>query len=83
VLHDSFAVAGCGHRRNQLYYKYLSIFLPRKQKGFFEREDDVSIIWDKIESVGKDTVLVNTESLGKIHNENESFLRKFLNFFLY
>lgn len=64
--------------------KITALIIKKKPKifGFFEKEDDVSIIWDKIESVGKDAILVNTESLGKIHNENESFLRKFFKFFL-
>ena len=65
--------------------KITALIIKKKPKffGFFEREADVSILWDKIETVGKDTILVKTESLGKIYNENESFLKKFLNFFLH
>ena len=55
----------------------------RKFFGIFGREEDVSVSWDKIETVGKDTILVKTESLGKIYNENRSFLKIFLIFFLY
>ena len=50
---------------------------------FFGREEDFSISWDKIETIGKDTILVKTDFIGKIHNEKDSFLKKFLNFFLY
>ena len=51
--------------------------------GIFGRKEEFSISWDKIETVGKDTVLVKTDFIGKIHNEKESFLKKILNFFLY
>lgn len=49
--------------------------------GFFGEKEDISIGWDKIEKVGEDAILVKTENLGKIYNESESFLKKFLNFF--
>ena len=51
--------------------------------GIFGREEDFSIGWDKIETVGKDTILVKTDQCSKIYNEKESLFKKFLNFFLY
>ncbi len=49
--------------------------------GILGREEDFSVSWDKIETVGKDTILIKTEFIGKIYNGKESFLKKFLNFF--
>ena len=46
--------------------------------GIFGREEELSIALDKIETFGKDAILVKTDSIGKIHNESESFLKKFL-----
>ena len=65
--------------------KITAVIIKNKPRffGIFGREEDVSVSWDKIETVGKDTILVKTESLGKIYNENRSFLKNFLNFFLY
>lgn len=51
--------------------------------GFFGREEDISISWDKIETIGKDIILVKTEQCGRIHNKKENIFQKFLNFFLY
>lgn len=51
--------------------------------GIFGKEEEFSVSWDKIETIGKDAILIKTDSIGKIHNEKESFLKKFLNFFLY
>ena len=65
--------------------KITAIIIKGKSKifGIFGKEDDLSIGWDKIETVGKDTILVKTDFIGKIHNEKTSFLKNFLNFFLY
>ena len=65
--------------------KITALIIKEKTKffGFFGREEGFSISWDKIETVGKDTILVKTDFIGKIHNEKDSFLKKFLNFFLY
>ena len=50
---------------------------------FFGREEDISISGDKIETIGKDIILVKTEQCGRIHNKKENIFQKFLNFFLY
>ena len=51
--------------------------------GFAKREDEVSIPWDKIETIGKDIIFVRTEQSGRIHNKKENFIQKFLNIFFY
>ena len=65
--------------------KIMAIIIGGKQKffGIFGREEALSISWDKIETVGKDTILVKTDQCSKIYNEKESLFKKFLNFFLY
>lgn len=65
--------------------KTAAIIIRGKPKffGFFGSGEDISVGWDKIQKVGEDIILVKTENLGKIYNENESFLKKFLkNFFI-
>ena len=51
--------------------------------GFSKREEEISIPWDKIETVGKDIIFVKTEQSGRIHNKKENFIQKFLNIFFY
>lgn len=51
--------------------------------GIFGREDDVFIKWDEIETIGKDIILVKTEQKGKLHNEKQNIIQKFLNIFFY
>jgi YlmC/YmxH family sporulation protein len=61
----------------------IAALVVKGKRRLFGREEDFSIGWDKIETVGKDTILVKTEECSKIHNEKVSFLEKFFNFFLY
>ena len=49
--------------------------------SFSKREEEISIPWDKIETVGKDIIFVKTEQSGRIHNKKENFIQKFLNIF--
>ena len=65
--------------------KITAIILKKRPKfpGIFGREEAFSISWDKIETFGKDTILVKTDQCSKIYNEKESLFKKFLNFFLY
>ena len=65
--------------------KITAIIIKNKPRflGIFGREEELSIALDKIETFGKDAILIKTDSIGKIYNEKESFLKKFLNFFLY
>ena len=51
--------------------------------GFLKNEADLSIGWDKIEAVGKDTILVKIKECGRIHNEKQNLIQKFLNIFFY
>ncbi|MBQ2898279.1 MAG: YlmC/YmxH family sporulation protein [Oscillospiraceae bacterium] len=51
--------------------------------GFPKREEEISIPWDKIETIGKDIVFVKTEQSGRLHNKKENFIQKFFNFFFY
>ena len=62
--------------------KIIAIIIYGKPKffGIFSGEEDISIAWDKIERVGEDIILVKIENICKMHNEKESFLKKFLNF---
>lgn len=50
--------------------------------GFLGREEDIIIGWEKINTVGKDIILVKTELSGKINNEKENIFQKFFSFFL-
>ena len=43
---------------------------------FFKNEEDFSIGWDKIEAVGKDTILVKIKECGRIHNEKQNLIQK-------
>lgn len=49
--------------------------------GFFGREEDISVPWEKIKTVGRDTILINCEKYSIIDKEKENFLIKFLNKF--
>ena len=62
--------------------KITALVIKGKTK-IFGKKEDFSVSWDKIETIGKDTILIKTDFIGKIHNEKESFLKKILNFFLY
>lgn len=51
--------------------------------GLFGKNEDISIVWNEIETIGKDTILVKTERCKCIHDEKEGFFHKFFNFFFY
>ena len=61
----------------------LIIYGKLKFFGILGREEDISVSWDKIETIGEDTVLVNVRESSKINNKKENFFQKFLNKFLY
>ena len=65
--------------------KIAALIVKGKPKffGIFGREEDISIGWDKIETIGKDGILIKTEQYSKITNEKENIFQKFLNIFLY
>lgn len=64
--------------------KVSAIIVRGKPKffGIFGREEDLKIVWDEIETIGKDTILIKTEIKKKNFNENENFIQKILNIFL-
>lgn len=47
--------------------------------GLFGREEDISVPWERIETIGKDTILINCEKYSIIHKEKDNFLIKILN----
>lgn len=49
--------------------------------GILGREDDISIMWSEIDTIGRDIILVKTARKGKMHNEKQNILQKFLNIF--
>ncbi|MBQ3531114.1 MAG: YlmC/YmxH family sporulation protein [Oscillospiraceae bacterium] len=65
--------------------KITAIIVKGKPKffGVFGREEDLSIMWDKIETIGKDIILVKTEEYGRIHNKKENIFQKIFNIFFY
>ncbi|MBR5310373.1 MAG: YlmC/YmxH family sporulation protein [Oscillospiraceae bacterium] len=50
--------------------------------GIFGREEDVKIGWEEIETIGKDTILVQTKIKMTNFKENENIFQKFFNIFL-
>lgn len=65
--------------------KAVAIIIKRKSGffGFPKREEELSIPWDRIETVGKDTILVKTEQNAGLYSKKESFIQKILNIFIY
>ncbi|MBQ7874017.1 MAG: YlmC/YmxH family sporulation protein [Oscillospiraceae bacterium] len=49
--------------------------------GLLGKEEDISIGWNEIDTIGRDIILVKTERKGKMHNRKDSFLQKFFNIF--
>ena len=49
--------------------------------GLFGREEDVLIPWERIETIGKDTILVKMEAVKPPSEKKENFLEIFLNIF--
>ena len=47
--------------------------------GLFGREEDVFIPWDRIETIGKDTILVKVETVRPPVEKKWNFLEKFFN----
>lgn len=48
--------------------------------GLFGREEDIFIPWDKIETIGKDTILVRTETVHPPVEKKWNFLEKIFNY---
>ena len=45
-------------------YKIVSIFLPSSNnKGWFSKEDDIEIPWDKIVKIGVDVIIVDATGI--------------------
>lgn len=43
-------------------YKILSILIPREKNGWFSKNSDFEIEWDKITKIGTDIILVNLDN---------------------
>lgn len=43
-------------------YKILSILIPREKNGWFSKNNDFEIEWDKITKIGTDIILVNLDN---------------------
>lgn len=54
----------------------------RKFFGILGREEDISIPWEEIETIGEDTILVRTLHRNKIKPKKENIFQKILNIFL-
>ena len=65
--------------------KTAALIIKGKPKffGIFGKEEDIYIGWEKIETIGKDTILVKTEQCSKINNEKINIFEKIFNIFLY
>lgn len=51
--------------------KVLSIFLPPVAKGWFSKEDDIEIPWDKVVKVGVDVLIVDASDIQLNLDENK------------
>lgn len=51
--------------------KVVSIFLPTVAKGWFSKEDDIEIPWDKVVKVGVDVLIVDASAIQLNFDENK------------
>ncbi|MEN8075433.1 YlmC/YmxH family sporulation protein [Clostridioides difficile] len=51
--------------------KVVSIFLPAVAKGWFSKEDDIEIPWDKVVKVGVDVLIVDASGIQLNFDENK------------
>lgn len=43
--------------------KIISIILPSESKGWFNKSEDLDIVWSKVFKVGKDVILVDCKDI--------------------
>ena len=51
--------------------KVVSIFLPALAKGWFSKEDDIEIPWDKVIKIGVDVLIVDASEIQLNFEENK------------
>lgn len=51
--------------------KVVSLFLPSNSKGWFTREEDIEIPWEKIVKIGVDVLIVDASSIQLVTDENK------------
>ena len=51
--------------------KVVSLFLPSNSKGWFSKEDDIEIPWEKVVKIGVDVLLVDASSIQLPLDENK------------
>lgn len=51
--------------------KVVSIFLPSTSKGWFAKEDDIEIPWEKVIKIGVDVLIVDASGIQLTTDENK------------
>ena len=51
--------------------KVVSLFLPSNSKGWFSKEDDIEIPWEKVVKIGVDVLLVDASGIQLPLDENK------------
>ena len=51
--------------------KVVSIFLPSTSKGWFAKEDDIEIPWEKVINIGVDVLIVDASGIQLTTDENK------------
>ena len=62
--------------------KEVTALVMKEKSGFlgiFETGSEVLVPWERIDTIGKDTILVKTEQKSTLKRENSNIIRRFLN----
>ena len=51
--------------------KVVSLFLPSNSKGWFSKEDDIEIPWEKVVKIGVDVLIVDASGIQLNIDENK------------
>jgi YlmC/YmxH family sporulation protein len=51
--------------------RIVSVFLPSNSKGWFSKEDDIEIPWEKVVKIGVDVLIVDASGIQLITDENK------------
>lgn len=51
--------------------KVVSLFLPSSSKGWFSKEDDIEIPWEKVVKIGVDVLIVDASGIQLNTDENK------------
>lgn len=62
----------------------VAIIIKGRQRlfGLLGREEDISISWNRIDTIGKDIILVKTEQKRRAYGRKDNIFQKILNIFL-